>query len=75
MSIPELIQEKVSNLPKSLQLEILDFIEFVSSRSVDSTVINEDNEWKNYSLQNALRDMMDEDTTIYEQVKFIEKWK
>jgi hypothetical protein len=46
MSISELI-EKVKNLPKDKQIEVMDFVEFLSSKKIQS--VEKNTEYRKFS--------------------------
>jgi len=75
MSLAELINEKISKLPEDLQLEVLTFTEFLISRNYYKGSVKENEQWNNFSLKSALEDMQDEDTSMYENVVYKERWK
>jgi len=56
MSLTERIIKNVKTLPESKQVEVLDFIEYLRSR----TEKEENIEWNNLSLSSAMRGMEEE---------------
>jgi hypothetical protein len=64
MAIADKLQEKLSKLPEPLQNEVLDFAEYLV-RKYDRQARQDDMEWANLSLQNALRGMEDESLPCY----------
>jgi len=56
MSVAERIAEDLQTLPESAQAEVLDFVEFLKTR----TRTAEDAEWSAFSLAQAMRGMEDE---------------
>lgn len=74
MGIVESISKKISSLPESLQLEVLTFTEFLISKNSYKRAVKEEEQWNYFSLKSALNDMLDEDTSEYENVEFKERW-
>jgi len=72
MTITEEIQKKVAALPEEFQRQVLDYLEFLSSKISDK---KEHDEWSKFSVESALRNLEDEETSIYEKVSFKEKWQ
>jgi hypothetical protein len=58
MTVTEQIIEHVRELPETIQTEILDFIEFLETKSETSG--REKSEWLDFSLSQAMRDMESE---------------
>jgi len=58
MTVTEQIIEHVRELPETIQTEILDFIEFLETKSETSG--REKREWLDFSLSQAMRDMESE---------------
>lgn len=60
MSTVEKIASQARELPEQLQNEVLDFVEFLKSKSrIDDE--NEDRGWNEFSLAQAMRGLEDED--------------
>jgi hypothetical protein len=59
MGIADKLQEKLSQLPESLQNEILDFADYLM-RKLDRQARQEDLDWANVSLDHAMRGMENE---------------
>ena len=55
-SLEEIIFKKIKNLTKTSQAEVLDFVDYLSSKK-DSM---DDQSWNEMSLNNALKDMEDD---------------
>lgn len=53
MNLSEKIISQVKALPESKQAEVLDFVEFISSRSARQ----DEEEWSEFSLSSAMRAM------------------
>jgi hypothetical protein len=56
MRIAERINKNVKKLPESKQIEVLDFVEYLQSRTENE----EYKEWNDLSLSSAMRGMEDE---------------
>jgi hypothetical protein len=61
MALIEKIQSYVQRLPTPVQAEVLDFVEFLLSKSEH----REERDWSGVSLASAMRGMEDEDTSLY----------
>jgi hypothetical protein len=61
MAITEKIQHYVQKLPASFQAEVLDFVEYLLTK----TERRETSEWSDLSLAFAMRDMEDEARPVY----------
>ncbi|GIV81294.1 MAG: hypothetical protein KatS3mg051_0648 [Anaerolineae bacterium] len=58
MALEDQIQQYVQGLPRSLQEELLDFIQYLLMKAEQQ----EKQEWSALSLSSALRDMEDEES-------------
>lgn len=65
MIITKKINEKVKNLPKSSQEEVLDFADYLLRKSQYKSSNKENDEWSNLSLSFAMRGMENEDQPNY----------
>jgi hypothetical protein len=65
MVITEKIQQRVQVLPLSFQVQVLDFVEYLLTKSERETVRQEEKDWLNLSLSLAMRGMEDEHTPTY----------
>lgn len=61
MAIVDKIQHNIQRLPAPFQAEVLDFVEFLLSKSKH----HEERDWSSLSLASAMRGMEDEDTPFY----------
>lgn len=59
------IQQYVQKLPRPLQAEVLDFIEYLLSKMERETAQQDETDWSGLSLAFAMRGMEREDTPIY----------
>ena len=64
MGISERIQQYVDRLPAPLQIEALDFIEYLLAKA-ERDAIQEGKDWSDLSLSLAMRGMEDEETPLY----------
>jgi hypothetical protein len=65
MVISEKIRQDVQKLPSSLQVEVLNFVEYLLNKTEQENIRLEAKEWSNLSLTYAIHDMDDEDTSLY----------
>jgi hypothetical protein len=65
MHVIEKIKKDVKKLPKKLQLEVLDYIQYLINKTDMSEQQSEKNEWTRFSLENAMRGMEDENSSLY----------
>ena len=70
MTTADRIHEQVQKLPEPLQVEALNFIEFLMQRQ---SVQQEDWDWSHLSLAAAMRNTEDEDA-IYDESDLKERW-
>jgi len=63
MQVSEKIQRYTEKLPERLQIEILDFVEYLLNKWKQEK--DEDAEWTNLSMQMMMRGMEDEPTPEY----------
>ncbi len=63
MLIREQIQEYVVKLPASFQAEVLDFVEYLIAKAQREGLVEENQEWSEFSLASAMRGMEDEETS------------
>jgi hypothetical protein len=63
MLVSEKIQKYAQKLPEPLQIEVLDFVEYLLSKTKREK--DEDVDWSNLSLVMMMRDMEDETTPEY----------
>jgi hypothetical protein len=75
MIVTEKINRKVEKLPIEIQLEILDFVEFVAQKAEKQNASEENRQWTDFSLTQAMKDMEDEETPEYNEADLKEKWR
>lgn len=65
MVVAERIHQYVQKLPASLQVEVLDFVEYLLSKLEHESAQPSEFTWSNLSLTLAMRGMEDEDMPTY----------
>jgi hypothetical protein len=78
MNNVEKISQQTQRLPDEYQTEVLDFVEFLLSKSItkiEKSSRQEEQEWMNFSLSQAMQGIDDEDIPGYTESDLIEKWK
>jgi len=65
MAIAEKIQQYVQRLPLAIQVEVLDFVEYLLVKLERESPTEEERDWSDVSLNLALRDMEDEEIPVY----------
>ncbi|MBI4412304.1 MAG: DUF2281 domain-containing protein [Deltaproteobacteria bacterium] len=73
MTLAEKILHKLEKLPKPVQTEVLDFVEFLNSRKKQDSEAME-KEWSAFSLSSAMRGMEDENIPEYDLPDLKEKF-
>jgi hypothetical protein len=71
MTIKELINQKIDNLSNSEQKKVLDFVNILGQQQTKA----ENEEWNYFSLEEAMRDLENDNLPEYTQVDLIEKWQ
>ncbi len=59
------IFQYAKKLPEPLQAEVLDFVEFLLSKSKGESVTDDDLAWSNFSLMTAMRGIENEVNSTY----------
>jgi len=75
MIVAEEITEKIAKLPVSIQVEVLDFVEFVAKKNQLREVESENENWSNFSLNQAMTGMENEDFPEYSEADLKEVWR
>ena len=65
MAIIDQIQQRVQQLPITSQAEVLDFVEYLLTKTNRETAREEEEHWNELSLATAMRGIEDEDGQIY----------
>lgn len=74
MNTVEKINENLEFLPSDFRAEVLNFTEFLIFKTRQKPFRKDNNEWSSLSLQSAMRDMEDEDTSEYNLSDLKEKF-
>lgn len=75
MIVTEEISQKVEKLPISIQLEVLDFVEFVAQKAEKTNAADEGKQWTEFSLNQAMKGLENEDVPEYTEADLKEKWR
>ncbi len=73
MLVSEKIQEYAAKLPRHLQNEVLDFVEYLLNKEKQED--DENSEWTNLSMQMMMRGMEDEPTPEYTRADLKESFR
>jgi hypothetical protein len=60
MTVAELVYQHLRSLPESVQVQVLDYVEFLEARARGGKDGQEDAEWSALSLSQAMRGLEDE---------------
>ena len=63
MTVAEKILEHIRHLPEPIQVEILDFVEYLENKAD----VEDRSSWSSFSLSQALRDMQSEASSYSEK--------
>ncbi len=61
MGLEDLILKKTKHLPKSKQNQVIDFIDFISSRNISASNKTENEQWSALSISGAFGDLASEE--------------
>lgn len=67
MIISEKIQQNIQKLPASLQVEVLNYVEYLLAKTEKENSRREIREWSGYSLSSAMREMEGEEIPLYSE--------
>lgn len=65
MSVSERIFKEVRRLPEPLQVEVLDFVQYLALRVKREFAAENELSWTSFSLSLAMKGMEDEDSPAY----------
>ncbi|MEI6806484.1 MAG: DUF2281 domain-containing protein [Myxococcaceae bacterium] len=65
--VADLISEHVEHLPDNLQAEVLDFVQYLEAKRLSQAVESERKESLQISLQNAMKDMGEDEIEYSEK--------
>ena len=71
--VAEEVTNKLQKLPIAAQEEVLHFIEFIAQKFERKT--DENQQWLEFSLAQAMRGMEDEDAPDYTEADLKERWQ
>ena len=71
MSIKELINHKIDSLSENEQKKILDLINLIEQHSFERDC----QRWNQFSLEEAMRDLENDELPEYTEADLIEKWQ
>ena len=74
MTTAQVISQSVQSLPALAQREVLDFVEFLRSRTGPDAVRENDTAWYDFSLGSAMRGM-EEEITLYSAADLKESFR
>lgn len=63
MSVAEKIIQYLKNMPESVQAEVLDFVEYLDSKTAGRKQTQDEMDWSKFSLSYAMRGMESEQTS------------
>jgi len=66
MTVAQKILQHVKKLPERLQAQVLDFVEFLESKSAGQELSSDEEVWLQFSLSQAMRGMESEDSPYSE---------
>jgi len=75
MSTVEKINVHVQQLPESFQIEVLNFVEFLTSKLNDKDSRQAEVLWSQFSIAQAMRGLEDENVPAYDESDLKEKWR
>ena len=71
MRLKQLIKQKIDNLSEDEQKKVLNFVDFLQEKSHEI----ETKEWNQFSLEQAMRDLEDNNLPEYTEADLVEKWQ
>jgi len=75
MMVVDKIYDSVQRLPEPLQMEVLDFIEYLLMKAQRDGAAGDEATWVNMSLDLAMRGMEDEDLPEYTMADLKEEFR
>jgi hypothetical protein len=75
MIVAEKITKRIASLPVSVQTEILNYVEFVARKSQTREVQSENTNWSEFSLNQAMKGLENEDSLEYYEADLKEVWR
>lgn len=74
MNVAEKINKQVQRLPEQTQAEVLDFVEYLLTKSERDQTQNEEEKWTRLSLASAMRGMEEETDLEYTEEDLEERF-
>jgi len=74
MNVAEKINEQVQRLPEQTQSEVLDFVEYLLTKTEQKSVQEEEQEWTRLSLASAMRGMEEDPEPEYTEADLEESF-
>jgi len=71
MSVKQSINQKLDSLSEKEQKQVLEFVDLVHQRSFDQ----ENDEWNQFSLEQAMKGLEDDNLPEYTEADLIERWQ
>jgi hypothetical protein len=75
MIVAEKITKRIASLPVSVQTEILNYVEFVARKNQIREGQSEDTNWSEFSLNQAMKGLENEDSPEYNELDLKEVWR
>jgi len=77
MTTIEKISQQSGNLPETYQMEVLDFVEYLTIKANKKVGVSllEEQEWSKFSLSQAMDGLEAEDFPLYTESDLKEKWQ
>ena len=71
MSVKKSIDQNIDNLSEEEQKKVLEFVYFLQQKSCEV----ENEEWNQFSLQQAMRGLENDNLPEYTEADLVEKWQ
>jgi hypothetical protein len=71
MSVKKLISQKIDNLSEDKQIEVLDFVDFLLKKNLEE----ENEQWNQFSLEQAMKGLENDEFLEYTETDLREKWQ
>ncbi|MGB5596541.1 MAG: hypothetical protein WBM62_21240 [Crocosphaera sp.] len=69
--IKQLIDQKLETLPEEIQKKVLDFVSLLIQENIET----ENTEWNQFSLEQAMQGLENDELPEYTEQDLIEKWQ
>jgi hypothetical protein len=74
MTTKQVIQEKIDILPETKYAEVLNFLNSLIKNQIDDDARQEDKEWSQFSLEQAMNGLEDDFSSEYTEQDLKIKW-